>query len=145
MSKPKWRRRKVPRWLVGCAPHQAIGSLIPPDVCFGAGCPPKDLISRRLSSPCYGGPRVRIHLPPPASPRTLGPSRDEIRPGRQAAAQHSSKAEPDQADSLACHILPRRWCGCEKSAAFVSVLDGDGHWVEYNDPVFGERMPEATA
>jgi hypothetical protein len=31
------------------------------------------------------------------------------RPGRQAAAQHSSKAEPDQADSLACHILPRRW------------------------------------
>ena len=78
-------------------------------------------------------------------PRTLGPSRDEIRPGRQAAAQHSSKAEPDQADSPACHILPRRWCGCEKSAAFVSVLDGDGHWVEYNDPVFGERMPEATA
>ena len=73
------------------------------------------------------------------------PSRDEIRPGRQAAAQHSSKAEPDQADSPACHILPRRWCGCEKSAAFVSVLDGDGHWVEYNDPVFGERMPEATA
>src|SRR5580693_6544547 len=61
------------------------------------------------------------------------------------AAQHSSKAEPDQADSLACHILPRRWCGCEKSAAFVSVLNGDGHWVEYNDPVFGERMPEATA
>ena len=48
-------------------------------------------------------------------------------------------------NSLACHIFPRRWCGCEKSAAFVSVLDGDGHWVEYNDPVFGERMPEATA
>jgi hypothetical protein len=42
-------------------------------------------------------PIVRIHFPPPASPRTLGPSRDEIRPGRQAAAQHSSKAEPDQA------------------------------------------------
>jgi hypothetical protein len=33
----------------------------------------------------------------------------------------------------------------KKSTAFVSVLDGDGHWVEYNDPVFGERMPEATA
>src|SRR6266481_10112986 len=64
MSKQKWRRRKVPRWLVGCAPHQAIGSLIPPDVCFGAGCPPEGLISRRLSSPCYGGPanRLRVQL-----------------------------------------------------------------------------------
>jgi hypothetical protein len=65
--KQKWRRRKVPRWLVRCAPHQAIGSLIPPDVCFGVGCPPGDLISSGLSSPCYGGPRVRISLPPPAS------------------------------------------------------------------------------
>src|SRR6202521_3947293 len=63
----EWRRRKVPRWLVRCAPHQAIGGLIPPDVCFGAGCRPEDLISRGLSSPCHGGPRVRIHLPPPAS------------------------------------------------------------------------------
>ena len=47
-----------------CAPHQAIGSLIPPDVCFGAGCPPEGLISRRLSSPCYGGPanRLRVQL-----------------------------------------------------------------------------------
>jgi hypothetical protein len=41
--------------LVRCAPHQAIGSLVSPDVCFGAGCPPEDLIWRRLSSPCYGG------------------------------------------------------------------------------------------
>src|SRR6267378_7566140 len=41
--------------LVRCAPHQAIGGLIPPDVCFGAGCRPKDLISRGLSSPSYGG------------------------------------------------------------------------------------------
>src|SRR5580704_4028477 len=49
MSKQKWRRRKVPRWLVRCAPHQAIGGLIRPDVFFGAGCP-QDLISRRLSS-----------------------------------------------------------------------------------------------
>jgi hypothetical protein len=32
MSKQKWRRRKVPRWRVRCAPHQAIGSLIPPEV-----------------------------------------------------------------------------------------------------------------
>src|SRR6202048_3033438 len=55
MSKQKWRRRKVPRWLVRCAPHQAIGGLIPPDVCFGAGCRPEDLISRRWSSPCYRG------------------------------------------------------------------------------------------
>ena len=47
---------EVPRWLFRCEPHQTIGSLIPPDVCVGAGCPPKpkDLISRRLSSPCYG-------------------------------------------------------------------------------------------
>src|ERR1700681_3625932 len=60
MSKQKWRRRKVPRWLVRCAPHQAIGSLIPPDICFGAGCPPEDLISRRLSSPCYGGPDLKV-------------------------------------------------------------------------------------
>ena len=41
--------------------------------------------------------------------------------------------------------LPRRLVRVRKSAAFASVLDGDGHWVEYNDPVFGERMPEATA
>ena len=54
MSKQKWPRRKVPRWLVRCVSHQAIGSLIPPDVCFGAGRPPKDLISRRLSSPATG-------------------------------------------------------------------------------------------
>src|ERR1700730_15033133 len=72
MSKQKWRRRKVPKWLVRCAPHQAIGSLIPPDVFFGAGCPPEDLISRRLSSPCYGGPRVRIHLPPAESQSLAG-------------------------------------------------------------------------
>jgi hypothetical protein len=72
MSKQKWRRRKVPRWLVRCAPHQAIGSLIPPDVCFGAGCPTEDLISRRLFSPCCGGPRVRIHLPPAESPSLAG-------------------------------------------------------------------------
>ena len=67
MSKRSWQRRKVPRWLVRCAPHQAIGGLIPPDVRFGAGCRPEDPISRGLSSPCHGGPRVRIHLPPPAS------------------------------------------------------------------------------
>jgi hypothetical protein len=30
---------EVPRWLFRCEPHQAIGSLIPPDVCVGAGCP----------------------------------------------------------------------------------------------------------
>src|SRR3984893_12443023 len=67
MSKQKWRRRNVPRWLVRCAPHQAIAGLIPPDVCFGAGCRPEDLISRGLSSPCYRGPEVRILLPPAAS------------------------------------------------------------------------------
>jgi hypothetical protein len=32
----KERRRKVPRWRVRCAPQQAIGSLIPPDVCASA-------------------------------------------------------------------------------------------------------------
>src|SRR6478609_166688 len=78
MSKQKWRRRKVPRWLVRCAPHQAIGGLIPPDVCFGAGCRPEDLISRGLSSPCHGGPRVRIHLPPAA--RWYGAGGEEMAP-----------------------------------------------------------------
>src|ERR1700732_981304 len=77
-----------------------------------------------------------------ANSRSL-PRRNQTR--TRSRGKHSSKAEPDQADSLACHILPRRWCGCEKSAAFVSVLDGDGHWVEYNDPVYGERRPEATS
>ena len=78
--------------------------------------PPRPALSRQE-------PMVRIHLPPPASPRTLGPSRDEIRPRRQAAAQHSSKAEPDQADSLDATFCLGGGCGCEKSAAFVSMLD----------------------
>jgi hypothetical protein len=67
ISKQKWRRRKVPRWLVRCAPHQTIGSLIPPDVCFGAGCRPGDLISAACPLPATGGPRVRIRLPPAES------------------------------------------------------------------------------
>jgi len=36
-------------------------------MCFGAGRPTEGLISRRLSSPCYGGPMVRINLPPAES------------------------------------------------------------------------------
>ena len=36
-------------------------------------------------------------------------------------------------------------CGCEKSAAFVSVLDGDGHWVEYNDPLFATTPTRAAS
>src|SRR5208282_5702297 len=62
ISKQRWRRRKVPRWLVRRAPHQAIGSLIPPDLPFSADSLPQDLTSRRLSSPHYGGPSVRIPL-----------------------------------------------------------------------------------
>ena len=63
--------RKVPRWLVRCAPHQAIGSLIPPDVCFGAGCRPQDPISPRLPLTATEGPRVRIRLPPAESPSLI--------------------------------------------------------------------------
>src|ERR1700730_10196173 len=84
MSKQKWRRRKVPRWLVRCAPHQALGSLLPPDLCFGVGCPPEGLISRRLSSPCYGGPRVRIRLPPAGSLVRTCLSREFAFLGREA-------------------------------------------------------------
>ena len=65
MSK-KWRRRKVPRWRVRCAPHQAIGSLIG---MLGTGCLPEDLISRRLSLPATGDRRFesislqrRVHV-----------------------------------------------------------------------------------
>src|SRR5580693_4477967 len=36
----------------GSAQREEAGA--PSDACFGAGCPPEDLISRRLSSPCYG-------------------------------------------------------------------------------------------
>ena len=36
----------------GSAQREETGA--PSDACFGAGCPPEDLISRRLSSPCYG-------------------------------------------------------------------------------------------
>ena len=54
MSIQKWRRRKVPRWRVRCAPHQAIGSLIG---MLGTGCLPEDLISRRLSLPATGDRR----------------------------------------------------------------------------------------
>src|SRR5882757_10603092 len=101
MSKQKWRRRNVPRWLVRCAPHQAIGGLIPPDVCFGAGCRPEDLISLGLSSPCYGGTegsnpspssRESVSLPHPLSkvenpgfPR--GCARLAWRAGRQRRAE----------------------------------------------------------
>jgi hypothetical protein len=54
--------------LVRRAPHRAIGSLIRADLSCSAEPLPEDLTSRRLSSPCYGGPRVRIHLPPAESP-----------------------------------------------------------------------------
>ena len=143
VSLPCWGRLEQAGQLAARNPMELRRRSSPPDA--ASEVPKLCELPVQICAATQAGPRVRIRLPPPASPRTLGPSRDEIRPGRQAAAQHSSKAEPDQADSLACHILPRRWCGCEKSAAFVSVLDGDGHWVEYNDPVFGERMPEATA
>jgi hypothetical protein len=65
----------------------------------------------------------------------------ETKSDQNAKPRHSipGKQSLIKPDSLACHNSPRRWCGCEKSAAFVSVLDGDGHWVEYNDPVFQLR------
>jgi iron complex transport system substrate-binding protein len=40
----------------GSAQREEAGA--PPDACFGVGCPPEDLILRRVSSPCCGGPRV---------------------------------------------------------------------------------------
>jgi hypothetical protein len=41
--------------------------LIHPDLSCGAEPFPEDLTPRRLSSPCYWGPRVRILLPPAES------------------------------------------------------------------------------
>ena len=79
MSIQKWRRRKVPRWRVRCAPHQAIGSLIG---MLGTGCLPEDLISRRLSLPAAGDRRfesislqrrIRVsHRPGRCRSRTAG-------------------------------------------------------------------------
>jgi hypothetical protein len=56
MSKQKWRRRKVPRWLVRCAPHQAMGSLIPPDLCYGGSLQRRvgELLVPERRSPCIG-------------------------------------------------------------------------------------------
>jgi hypothetical protein len=67
ISKQRCRRRKGPRWSVRRALPQAIGSLIHPDLSCGAVPLPEDLTPRRLSSPCYGGLRVRIPLAPPVS------------------------------------------------------------------------------
>jgi len=52
------------RFRSGARLTRRSAALFPPDVCFGAGCPPEGLISRRLSSPCYGGPanRLRVQL-----------------------------------------------------------------------------------
>src|SRR5260370_32740989 len=89
MSKQKWRRRKVPRWRVRCAPHQAIGSLIPPEVCFGTGCLPEDLISRRLSLPATGDRWFEsISLQRWSQVRTaIGPPGLSVAPRKQAQAQ----------------------------------------------------------
>jgi hypothetical protein len=77
MSIQKWRRRKVPRWRVRCAPHQAIGSLIG---MLGTGCLPEDLISRRLSLPATGDRRFEsISLQ-----RRVHVSRDFVLPRREA-------------------------------------------------------------
>jgi hypothetical protein len=67
ISKQRCRRRKGPRWSVRRALPQAIGSLIHPDLSCGAVSLPEDLTPRPLSSPCYGGLRVRIPLAPAAS------------------------------------------------------------------------------
>ena len=67
ISKQRRRRRKGPRWSVRRALPQAIGSLIHPDLSCGAVSLPEDLTPRRLSSPCYGGLRVRIPLAPAVS------------------------------------------------------------------------------
>jgi len=72
ISKQRCRRSKDPGWLVRRALHQAIGSLIHPDLSCGAESFPEDLTPRRFSSPCYGGPRVRIHLPPAKSRANFG-------------------------------------------------------------------------
>src|ERR1700720_1399812 len=79
ISKQRCRRRKGPRWSVRRALPQAIGSLIHPDLSCGALSLPEDLTPRRLSSPCYGGLRVRIPVPPARSLRTIGTARE--RPG----------------------------------------------------------------
>jgi len=51
-------------------------------MCFGAGRPTEGLISRRLSSPCYGGPMVRNPSPSSGeSLRTIGPSAAERNQG----------------------------------------------------------------
>src|SRR5580692_10361766 len=63
ISKQRCRRGKGPGWSVRRALPQAIGSLIHPDLSCGAVSLPEDLTPRRLSSPCYGGLRVRIPLP----------------------------------------------------------------------------------
>jgi hypothetical protein len=47
----------------------ASGKLVTPGL---AESFPEDLTPRRFFSPCYGGPRVRIHLPPAKSLRTIG-------------------------------------------------------------------------
>src|SRR3984957_17249154 len=71
ISKQRCRRRKGPRWSVRRALPHAIGSLIHPDLSCGAVSLPEDLTPRRLSSPCYGGLRVRIPLAPARSRANL--------------------------------------------------------------------------
>src|ERR1700730_1020856 len=82
ISKQRCRRRKGPRWSVRRALPQAIGSLIHPDLSRGAVSLPEDLTPRRLSSPCYGGLRVRIPLAPARSLRTIGTAREKAGDGQ---------------------------------------------------------------
>ena len=68
------------RLLKGQRQREEAGA--PPDICFGAGCPPEDLISRRLSSPCDGGPSVRIHHPPAGSRLRTFSGANQCQPGQ---------------------------------------------------------------
>jgi hypothetical protein len=105
MSKQKWRGRKVPKWLVRRAPRQAIGNLIPPDVCFGAGCPLEDLISRRLSISATGLQGTEGSNPPPSSAESRANLTSSITASRgqfRAVGRCACIARPGPAPGDAC-------------------------------------------
>jgi hypothetical protein len=102
--------------MVWRGPGQVSGSLTRPDLSCGATFLPEDPTLAPLVLSLATGDRgfesVSLHR----RVRELSvPPETKSDQDAKHAAQHSSKAEPDQADSLVCHILPRRWCGCEKS------------------------------
>src|SRR6266853_5113154 len=88
---------------------------------LGAGCPPKDLISPRLSSPCYGGPRVRIHLPP--AERCYGAGGEEMAPSSLRQPMECPDAPAKRPPPAPGQALSRSLVSLDQDSTIIAVVE----------------------